>query len=118
MSEEAFYYSYYDDILQGRGVSSVIFDDRSEHPDVINALARFNIYQEIVAAYCHKMFVHLNVFSVPEPFDFMMILIFGLSGIHLVGLMLIAQQIAGRGIRGILSTYAVAIWMGGLLLVT
>ena len=118
VSEEAFYYSYYDDIVQNRGMSSIMFDSRSEHPDVINALGRFNIYQEIWVGYLRNLLLRCGVVSAMEPFQFILVIIFALSGLHLVGLMLISQRIAGKGLCGLFSTFAVAIWMGGMLIVS
>ena len=47
MSEEAFYYSYYVDLvtLHAPWVDVLTRDNRTEYPDSINALSRFNIWQ-------------------------------------------------------------------------
>eukprot|EP00921_Rhytidocystis_pertsovi_P017957 GHVQ01028203.1.p1 GENE.GHVQ01028203.1~~GHVQ01028203.1.p1 ORF type:complete len:1023 (-),score=97.22 GHVQ01028203.1:163-3231(-) len=50
-SEAAFYYSFYGDVVKAssftEGVKLLLKDTRSEYPDVLNALRRFNIYQEL-----------------------------------------------------------------------
>lgn len=51
-SEQAFYYSFYTDVINAPSLSEALNlltkDERSEHPDVINALARFNIIPELI----------------------------------------------------------------------
>eukprot|EP00392_Amoebophrya_sp_AT5.2_P006058 g6068.t1 len=51
-TENGFYYSFYDAFVQkptwAEAGSSVLYDDRSEWPSVINALTRFNIWPEVV----------------------------------------------------------------------
>ena len=46
VSEEAFYYSYFDDIVEGQSFTQALLRDaRTEYPLVLNALSRFkNIY--------------------------------------------------------------------------
>ena len=47
-SETGFYYSFYEDVVAadtiGEAFDVLLRDNRSEHPDTINALGRFNIY--------------------------------------------------------------------------
>ncbi|EWC89041.1 hypothetical protein PFNF54_02163 [Plasmodium falciparum NF54] len=51
-SEESFYFSFYNDIVKsntfGEGINYLLKDNRSEYPDTINAIKRFNIYPEII----------------------------------------------------------------------
>ncbi len=46
----AFYYSYFQELVDvehiGVGLSRIIWDRRTEYPDVLNAIRRFNIYQD------------------------------------------------------------------------
>lgn len=53
-TENAFYYAYYNELVHApslkEGLSQIIWDKRSEYPDVLNALRRFNVYQEVVLA--------------------------------------------------------------------
>ncbi|SOV13449.1 conserved Plasmodium membrane protein, unknown function [Plasmodium sp. gorilla clade G2] len=51
-SEESFYFSFYNDIVKSNtfleGINCLLKDNRSEYPDTINAIKRFNIYPEII----------------------------------------------------------------------
>ncbi|SOV75501.1 conserved Plasmodium membrane protein, unknown function [Plasmodium sp. gorilla clade G3] len=51
-SEESFYFSFYNDIVKSNtfweGINYLLKDNRSEYPDTINAIKRFNIYPEII----------------------------------------------------------------------
>ncbi|GAW78975.1 hypothetical protein, conserved [Plasmodium gonderi] len=51
-SEESFYFSFFDDIVKSKtymeGINLLIHDNRSEYPNTINAIRRFNVYPEIV----------------------------------------------------------------------
>ena len=46
----AFYYSYFQELVDAEVVSDalhdIVWDKRTEYPDVLNAIRRFNIYQE------------------------------------------------------------------------
>ena len=46
----AFYYSYFQELVDvehiGVGLYRIIWDHRTEYPDVLNAIRRFNIYQD------------------------------------------------------------------------
>ncbi|KAH8584120.1 uncharacterized protein ELE39_001623 [Cryptosporidium sp. chipmunk genotype I] len=61
-SETAFYFSFYEDIAKSSEniyniMRNMIFDDRTEYPDVINSLSRFNIYQEVILGILYKLFL-------------------------------------------------------------
>ncbi|CAE8700883.1 unnamed protein product, partial [Polarella glacialis] len=49
-TENGFYYSYYSELVEAdsalEGLQNIIWDRRTEYPDVLNAIRRFNIYQE------------------------------------------------------------------------
>eukprot|EP00922_Rhytidocystis_sp_ex-Travisia-forbesii_P012374 GHVS01018655.1.p1 GENE.GHVS01018655.1~~GHVS01018655.1.p1 ORF type:complete len:344 (+),score=19.35 GHVS01018655.1:30-1034(+) len=51
-SESAFYYSFYTDVVNAgsiwEGIQKLLYDWRSEYPDALNALRRFNVYQELL----------------------------------------------------------------------
>ncbi|OII72044.1 uncharacterized protein cubi_01377 [Cryptosporidium ubiquitum] len=64
-SETAFYFSFYEDIVNSSDniyniIKKMIFDDRTEYPDVINSLSRFNIYQEVILGFLYKFLVAFN----------------------------------------------------------
>ncbi len=50
-SEQAFYYSFYEDLVHAEsmvdGVRELFNESRSEYPSHINAIERFNIYPEV-----------------------------------------------------------------------
>ncbi|OII77671.1 hypothetical protein cand_014870 [Cryptosporidium andersoni] len=58
-SESAFYYSFYEDIINSPtiydGIYRLLKDNRSEYPDVINALSRFNIFQELLLGIIYRL---------------------------------------------------------------
>ncbi|PFH36041.1 hypothetical protein BESB_056920 [Besnoitia besnoiti] len=57
-SEGSFYYSFFGDVVSAptwtEGLRVLLNDERSEHPDVINALRRFNVYQELLAGLLYR----------------------------------------------------------------
>lgn len=58
-SETAFYFSFYEDVVNSSEkiyniIQKMIFDDRTEYPDVINSLSRFNIYQELMLGVMYR----------------------------------------------------------------
>ncbi|KAJ1610211.1 transmembrane domain-containing protein [Cryptosporidium canis] len=60
-SETAFYYSFYEDMVNSSDkiyniIHKMILDDRTEYPDVINSISRFNIYQEIILGILYRVF--------------------------------------------------------------
>ncbi|SCD22400.1 C-mannosyltransferase, putative [Plasmodium ovale] len=71
-SEEAFYFSFYDDIVKSdsywEGINLLINDDRSEHPDTINAIRRFNVYPEIALATLWRLLRLKQFFATPYNF--------------------------------------------------
>lgn len=58
-SENAFYYSFYRQILEARTLNDAIKalqkDDRTEHPEVIDALERFNVMPELLLGAAYKL---------------------------------------------------------------
>jgi hypothetical protein len=57
-SENAFYYSYFHHVVRANStwdaVRTLVADGRTEFPDVINALERFNVYQEAVLGFVYR----------------------------------------------------------------
>lgn len=57
----AFYYSYFQELVDvehiGLGLSRIVWDRRTEYPDVLNAIRRFNIYQDCY----HRCLFHTPV---------------------------------------------------------
>ncbi|KAL8428034.1 hypothetical protein Efla_006940 [Eimeria flavescens] len=77
-SENALYYSFYLDVVRApswlQALQSLLYDRRSEHPDTINALERFNIYPELLLGLVYRSlrFVlgHKIEMLVRTPFNF------------------------------------------------
>ncbi|KAL8451921.1 hypothetical protein Emag_002573 [Eimeria magna] len=77
-SENALYYSFYLDLVRApsslQALQALIYDQRSEHPDVINALERFNIYPELVLGLVYRglrfLLQHNIGLIVRTPFNF------------------------------------------------
>ncbi|KJP84970.1 hypothetical protein AK88_05393, partial [Plasmodium fragile] len=71
-SEESFYFSFYDDIVNAEtyleGIKLLIHDDRSEYPNTINAIRRFNIYPEIILGTVWRAFNLKERFLTPFNF--------------------------------------------------
>ncbi|EUD66599.1 hypothetical protein C922_02920 [Plasmodium inui San Antonio 1] len=71
-SEESFYFSFYDDIVKSEtyleGIKLLIHDERSEYPNTINAIRRFNIYPEIVLGTVWRMLNLKERFLTPFNF--------------------------------------------------
>eukprot|EP00397_Hematodinium_sp_SG-2012_P006707 GEMP01006742.1.p1 GENE.GEMP01006742.1~~GEMP01006742.1.p1 ORF type:complete len:926 (+),score=172.76 GEMP01006742.1:44-2779(+) len=59
-TENGFYFSFYDGLAHApstfQGMKDIIFDKKSEHPHTINALSRFNIWQEILLGLAYRAF--------------------------------------------------------------
>ncbi|EUD72428.1 hypothetical protein YYG_02329 [Plasmodium vinckei petteri] len=71
-SEESFYFSFYDDLVKSEnyleGINLIINDDRSEYPNRINALQRFNIYPEIILGTIWRLLKLETLFATPYNF--------------------------------------------------
>jgi len=80
-TENGFYYSFYDRFVHAPNFIDgllLFYDDRiSEHPHSINALARFNVYQEMLIGILYRSFGFLFM----APWDF-----FGISLCIVVGI--------------------------------
>ncbi|KAF7459333.1 Dpy-19/Dpy-19-like protein [Cryptosporidium felis] len=66
-SETAFYYSYFEDIVNSQDslfnviLNRLIRDNRTEYPDVINSLSRFNIYQEVILGILYRVLINIII---------------------------------------------------------
>ncbi|CAI7717762.1 conserved Plasmodium protein, unknown function [Plasmodium vivax] len=71
-SEESFYFSFFDDIVKSEtyleGLKLLLRDDRSEYPNTINAIRRFNIYPEVVLGTVWRVFNLKESFLTPFNF--------------------------------------------------
>eukprot|EP00820_Chromera_velia_P013599 Cvel_24042.t1-p1 / transcript=Cvel_24042.t1 / gene=Cvel_24042 / organism=Chromera_velia_CCMP2878 / gene_product=Probable C-mannosyltransferase DPY19L3, putative / transcript_product=Probable C-mannosyltransferase DPY19L3, putative / location=Cvel_scaffold2554:23888-26764(+) / protein_length=670 / sequence_SO=supercontig / SO=protein_coding / is_pseudo=false len=81
-SESAFYISFFFDVVDApsfsAAVDTLLRDGRSEYPDVVNALRRFNVYQEFLTGMLYRC-VNLVVPGVLNYFNFYAILVFAFA---------------------------------------
>ena len=102
-SEQAFYYSYYNDLVRApniaRGIQDFIEDSRSEHPDTINALQRFNIAPELILGLIFRQADAvrslLGVQALLDPFAFYCLSVFALHSLQSVIIMTLTATLLG-----------------------
>ena len=91
-SEQAFYTSFYWDMATSNtslsdGIGNLLHDSRSEYPGIINAIERFNVYPEVVAALLYRTFAS----AMPaDPLLFMAQYLYTLSGLEGAAIVLFA----------------------------
>ena len=98
-TENAFYYSYYQELVDSEsfaeGLSRIVWDRRTEYPDTLNAIRRFNIYQEILLALEFRFLRDLGL-QLPHPFHFFRMNVVLLNGLGQATLGLLAAEISGN----------------------
>eukprot|EP00929_Paragymnodinium_shiwhaense_P082386 TRINITY_DN4339_c0_g2_i1.p1 TRINITY_DN4339_c0_g2~~TRINITY_DN4339_c0_g2_i1.p1 ORF type:complete len:909 (+),score=224.25 TRINITY_DN4339_c0_g2_i1:76-2802(+) len=104
-TENAFYYSYYEETVVAPTLADalwhVVRDRRSEAPDTINALERFNVYQELLTGLLYRCFCRvLGQAVMPDPWYFFRRCSFALNAIGQGALVLLAALCGGGGLRG------------------
>ncbi|MCL4129946.1 UNVERIFIED_CONTAM: hypothetical protein GTU68_026366, partial [Idotea baltica] len=59
-TEMGFYYSYYKTLIESEsfisGLNKLMYDNKTEYPDTINTLQRFNLFPEIVLGGSYRLF--------------------------------------------------------------
>eukprot|EP00929_Paragymnodinium_shiwhaense_P049967 TRINITY_DN25191_c0_g1_i1.p1 TRINITY_DN25191_c0_g1~~TRINITY_DN25191_c0_g1_i1.p1 ORF type:complete len:1054 (-),score=237.33 TRINITY_DN25191_c0_g1_i1:561-3722(-) len=102
-TENAFYYSYYNELVEAEsvpeGLQEIIWDKRSEYPDVLNAIRRFNIYQEVVLALIYRFLRDWGI-ATWSSWTFFRYVILGLNGAGHSALSLLASEVSGNPIAG------------------
>lgn len=103
-TENAFYYSYYNELVEAEslagGLEGIVWDRRSEYPDVLNALRRFNIYQEVVMAMAYRALRSCGL-DVLDAWDFFRYTILALNGAGHAALSMLASEVSGNPLAGI-----------------
>ena len=103
-TENAFYYSYYQELVDSEsfaeGLSRIIWDRRTEYPDTLNAIRRFNIYQEILLALEFRFLKSLGL-PLPHPFHFFRMHIVLLNGLGQATLSLLSVEISGNPLAAV-----------------
>jgi len=73
-TESGFYYSFYEDFVRADSlwgaIVGVLYDTRSEYPHEINALSRFNIWQEIVVGLNARFWISIKSIVFLSEVDF------------------------------------------------
>ena len=103
-TENAFYYSYFQELVDTEsfadGLSRIVWDRRTEYPDTLNAIRRFNIYQEILLALEFRFGRSLGL-ELPHPFHFFRMHIILLNGVGQTTLGLLAAEISGNPLASV-----------------
>nr|CEL66154.1 TPA: hypothetical protein BN1204_019750 [Neospora caninum Liverpool] len=104
-SEGSFYYSFFNDVIAAptwrAGLDAVLRDERSEHPDVVNALRRFNVYQELLAGLLYRALhallgdAWLTEYIARTPFNFYTACVFLLQALGVAVLVGLAAVTGG-----------------------
>jgi len=94
ISDSAFYLSYYYDVVRApslaSGFAKLLWDERSEAPDTVNALHKFNVIPELVVAATHRILG----FSM-SPYQFYVWCVVAAAGLGVVALSLTAFALGG-----------------------
>ena len=103
-TENAFYYSYFQELVDcesfADGLGRIVWDRRTEYPDTLNAIRRFNIYQEILLALEFRFLRDLGL-ELPHPFHFFRMHIILLNGLGQATLGLLAVEISGSPLAAV-----------------
>lgn len=103
-TENGFYYSYYRELVEAQtvshGLKRLVWDERSEYPDVLNALRRFNIYQEVFMALTYRLLRTLKLDYVDE-WIFVRHNVFILNCFGHAAMSLLAAEVSGNPFAGI-----------------
>eukprot|EP00929_Paragymnodinium_shiwhaense_P094873 TRINITY_DN55705_c0_g1_i1.p1 TRINITY_DN55705_c0_g1~~TRINITY_DN55705_c0_g1_i1.p1 ORF type:complete len:909 (-),score=199.11 TRINITY_DN55705_c0_g1_i1:41-2767(-) len=105
ISDCAFYLSYYYDVARapslGEGLQRLLHDERSEAPDVVNALHKFNVVPELVVAAAHKVAAQFGF--VESAWAFYVRSLLGFSGLGIFGLAFSAALLGGGSMLSAIS---------------
>lgn len=104
-TESGFYYSFYHQLVNAkslkRGFSSLLNDTKSEYPNSINALQRFNIYPEVFLA---LLFRFLPIKQLFTPMFFYANACFFFSGLAVTVSYFLSWIYSGEWIFGLLAS--------------
>jgi len=105
-TENGFYFSYFREVVEGDSVAGalegIVNDRRSEHPDVLNALRRFNVYQEVILGLVYRMLASFGFGSLVSAWDFFRNQIYAINGVGHSALALLAVEVSGNPLAGVL----------------
>lgn len=110
-SECGFYYSFYEQVTGANDTAAaldlLLHDRLSEHPDTINAMARFNIYPEVLVGFLYRAvkqaptLVPLLADSVLKtPSAFYYFCVFAWNGVSVAAIFLTGFVLSGHSLAG------------------
>jgi hypothetical protein len=110
-SECGFYYSFYEQVTGANDTASAwtaLLQDRlSEHPDTINAMARFNIYPEVIVGFLYRTVKHVpwltplladSVLASPSAFYYFCV--FARNGLSAASIFMTGFVLSGHSLPG------------------
>jgi hypothetical protein len=110
-SECGFYYSFYEQVTGANDTASAwtaLLQDRlSEHPDTINAMARFNIYPEVIVGFLYRTVKHVpwltplladSVLASPSAFYYFCV--FAWNGLSAASIFMTGFVLSGHSLPG------------------
>lgn len=104
-TENGFYYSYYGGLVEAKTVASglreIVWDTRSEYPETLNALRRFNIYQEVVLALLYRALRTCGM-ALVDAWDFFRYTLLLHNSLGQAAIALLAAEVSGNPLAGIL----------------
>ncbi|XP_022081920.1 probable C-mannosyltransferase DPY19L3 isoform X2 [Acanthaster planci] len=105
-TEAGFYYSFYKQIVFApsivEGLYALTHDNDTENWRTINALERFNIYQEVVLGIIYRTFGFIQ--RAYPPIFFYIYSVFSLHGLYLVALYCTAWMLTRSWLAGVLAS--------------
>ena len=112
-TENGFYYSYYEQMVRAESISEglnlALWDERSEAPNTINAVERFNIYQELVVGALYRVWQPvLEGVLGTDPFRFYINVVFLVNGLGQVALCLLPRALGDSGAFSVLAAFSLA----------
>eukprot|EP00045_Choanoeca_perplexa_P011267 m.118693 g.118693 ORF g.118693 m.118693 type:complete len:661 (+) comp15570_c0_seq3:149-2131(+) len=105
-SEQAFYYSFYTDVANAATWQDAYFalstDNRTEHPDTINSLSRFNVWPEAITAVAYRSVAHTVSMPPQDFYNAVLVLLAGLQWAGLCYLIASCTRNPAAGVLGLL----------------
>jgi hypothetical protein len=105
-SESALYYTFMEEYVEApsftAAVATALRDNRTEYPEVINAVSRFNIWQELVVGQLWRS--GLSSYF-PDPLDLMIESIWFMQGVSYLGIALLAWYLGGANLLSLACSF-------------
>jgi len=104
-TENGFYYSFYEEVVSApswaTGVWAALRDRRSEAPDTINAVERFNIHQELICGTLYRLLRWaIGEERLLDSWYFFRYCMYALNGLGRTAIVVLAASYGGGGLRG------------------